>query len=241
MKKKVTRSIFVIFLLLLVISILHFIIFPQETRCMLIQFADFKKAGNIFFRPKTNTDTINLLKRIQSIAEKKVTVFWGNTNLLSYKIIYCNNENDYTDYGNTGTPATTQRKMGAYIILKAESLDTNILAHELSHAVMYNNLGWYQANFKIPKWFDEGLAMQVDDRDYYSIDTLLAKKNAGVILPDVKWLAKSENFYSGNKENIRLNFATSKYLVYEWLQTHSLQKFIALIKKEGNFEDAYSQ
>ncbi len=63
--------------------------------------------------------------------------------------------------------------------------DINILSHEISHTVLYRKIGWYRLHFKIPTWFDEGLAMQVDDRDYYSIDTLLNKKAAGLILPDV--------------------------------------------------------
>lgn len=241
MKKKATKVISIILLMLPMIAAAHFVAFPEESRCMLIRFADFEKVGNIYFRENTAPEKIANLKTIENDARKRVTAFWQKELLLDYEIIYCNNENDFDHYGHAGAPAATQLKCGAYIVLKEESLDRDILAHEMSHTVLYRNIGWYRSVFKIPIWFNEGLAMQVDERDYYSIDTLLAKKNKGLVLPDITKLNKAQDFFAGNHEAVMLNYSTAKYIVHEWLKTHSLERFIREIKNGKSFEAAYKQ
>ncbi|MEP7163068.1 MAG: hypothetical protein ABI741_00160 [Ferruginibacter sp.] len=239
MKKKSSRAFFIILLILPLVVVAHFFIFPQETRCMLVRFAAFEKKENIYFRSFTAAEKINTVLDIRTIAEKRVHDLWGMNTVLDYQFIYCNNEKDFNNYGRTGTPAATQLKMGAYIVLKEESLDIDIIAHEISHTVLYNNTGWYKTKFKIPTWFDEGLAMQVDDRHYYSIDSLKAKKNAGAKLPDILQMKTPADFFSGSAETVMLNFSTAKYTIHEWLQTHSLQKFIEAINNGEGFEKAY--
>ncbi len=240
MKKKIIRSFLIIFLMLPLLAAAHFFIFPQETRCILIRFADFDKQENIYFRHSTKVEKINTLLKIRSAAEERNNKFWKNNCLLNYRIIYCNTEKDFNDYGHPGVPAVTQLKMGACVVLKDESLDIDILAHEIAHTVLYNNIGWYKTMFKIPIWFNEGLAMQVDGRSYYSIDTLLLKKKNGLVLPDVMQFKKTGDFFSGTSASVMLNYATAKFVVHEWLKTHSLKKFINAIDKGENFETAYA-
>ena len=241
MKKKLLRSIFIILLMLPLIAVAHYFAFPEETNCILIRFADFEKNENLFFRKNTPAEKIITLQKIRVVAENRLQHFWGKQTILNYDIVYCNNEKDFNRYGHAGAPAATQLKCGAWVVVKEESLDEDIVAHEISHTILYNNIGWYKTRFEIPLWFSEGLAMQVDDRNYYSIDTLLAKKNSGLVLPDVTQLRNASGFYAGTRETIMLNYATSKYIVHEWLKTHSLSRFIEDINKGLGFEKSYRQ
>ena len=138
-----------IFMMLPVIALAHFIAFPQETRCMLIGFSDFKKTSNIYFRKSASAATIQNIKNLKLAAEKKATAFWGANGVLKYEIIFCDNGKDYNNYSVAGTPAATQFKFGPFIVLSNIGLDTSILAHEISHTVLYNNIGWYRNNFNI--------------------------------------------------------------------------------------------
>ena len=174
---------------------------------------------------------IQQLSKLKSDAEKKVYEFWKDAGDINYKLIYCETEQDYENYGRAGSPAVTNMKMGAYVVIPGNMFDVNILSHEISHTVLYRKIGWYRLHFKIPTWFDEGLAMQVDDRDYYSIDTLLNKKAAGIILPDVTQMDTPEKFHNGSTEQIMLNYSTAKYVVHEWLAKNSLNAFIESINK----------
>jgi hypothetical protein len=181
MFKKIFKIVFRILLFLPFIAAAHFFVFPQETRCMLIGFSNFKKQQNIYYRNDVSAGTVQQLLHLKTIAEKKVQAFWKDSRYINYKLIYCNSDVDYNKYEREGAlPGVANLKMGVYVIIPGNMHDVNIL----SHAVLYKKIGWYNLYFKIPAWFDEGLAMQVDDRDYYSIDTLLHKRNAGLILPD---------------------------------------------------------
>lgn len=227
MKKKLLRTLFLVLMMLPVLAFAHFMVFPQETRCMLIQCSSFEKEGNIYFRKNIGAGKIKLLQEIQSAAERKVRGFWKSNINLNYNLIYCDNKQDFANYGVAGAPAATQLKMGAYVVVSSAGLDTSVIAHEISHTILYNNIGWYRTKFKIPTWFDEGLAMQVDDRDYYSVDTLMAKKAAGVKLPDVIAMSSPKEFFTADYEVTLLRFATAKYIVREWLKEHSLSQFIS--------------
>ena len=133
-------------------------------------------ADLVYYRKDVPVNFIQQLLQVKSHAETKVYGFWKDAAHINYKLIYCENEPDYKNYGRTGAPAVANIKMGAYVVVPKNTFDANILSHEISHTVLYRKIGWYKLHFKIPTWFDEGLAMQVDDRDYYSIDSLLKKK-----------------------------------------------------------------
>lgn len=240
MVKKIIKVIFTILLFLPLIAAAHFFIFPQETRCILIEFADFKQQQNIYYRKGASANIVQQLIKLKSDAEKKVYEFWKDAGHIDYELIYCEAESDYKNYGREGSPAVTNLKLGAYVVIPKNMVDVNILSHEISHTVLYRKIGWWKLHFKIPAWFDEGLAMQVDDRDYYSIDTLLKKKAAGIILPDVTQMDTPAKFHSGSAEQIMLNYSTAKYVVHEWLAKNSLNTFIEAICKGYSFEKSYN-
>lgn len=239
-RKTVLRAGFFILLFLPAIAIAHFIVFPQETRCILLPLSNFNSSGNLYYKD-IDHGKINAILQLKSRAEKRNADFWKENLLLDYKIVYCNNEKVFNKYAPPFVPAATNMKMGAYIVIKDESIDVDIISHEMSHTVLYRNIGWYKRTFKIPTWFDEGLAMQVDERNYYSIDSLLAKQQAGLTLPDVTKLKSAAEFFAGDHETVMLHYATAKYIVHEWLKTHSLKKFIDDINNGTGFENAYGQ
>ena len=207
--KKIFRTILIILLFLPLIAVAHFIVFPQETRCMLIEYSDFKKQENIFYRKDVPATSIQQLIKIKKEAEKKVAIFWKDSEHINYKLIYCEAAEDYKNYGREGAPAVVNIKMGAYVVIPKDMLDVNILSHEISHTVLYRKIGWYKYRFKIPTWFDEGFAMQVDMRDYYSTDAL-SRKNSGIILPDVTQMNTPEKFRKGSNDQVILNYLNAK-------------------------------
>ena len=116
MKKKVYRSSMIVLLMLPAIAFAHFIVFPQETRCILIPFSGFEKKGNIYFSPGISPDTIALLQQQVLVGEEKLRHFWGSDACLNYTVIYCNTAKDFNRYGIRGAPAVSRRKLGAYAI-----------------------------------------------------------------------------------------------------------------------------
>jgi hypothetical protein len=241
MKKLLKRTLIITVVLLPLMTFAHFMVFPQETRCVFISFSNFEHKQNVYYSKITSATQLENLIQLKKTAEDKVKIFWKESALLDYTLIFCNSTNEYNKYGTPTTPATTQRKLGAYVVLSNDGVDEQIIAHEITHTILYNHIGWYKTINKIPTWFEEGLAMQVDDREKYSIDSLQTKINNGLILPDISSIATGAQFYAGDDEAITLHYATAKYIINEWLKTHSLSLFIKKMKDGDGFTKAYEQ
>ena len=84
---------------------------------------------------------------------------------------------------------------------KGRNID--IVAHELMHAEIADRLGYWHRLTKLPIWFDEGLAMQVDFRPHYNLRNGTESKSANVrklwsarefLVPDIKSLTENYAF-----------------------------------------------
>lgn len=239
LKKIILRSFLIFCVLIPIAAFAHFFIFPEESKCILIDYSSFKKDGRLYFNANTPVAKIDTVKLIIEKASLRVAGFWGQKNG-NPKFIYCDNDQDFRNYGNARLdPATTQYKLGPYIVISKEGIDIDIIAHEISHAELYERLGFYKMMFIIPRWFDEGLAMQNDNRDYYSEDTLKAKSDNFKNLPNVKQFNKGGSFYEGSQEQVMLNYMTAKHVVKKWHTQQKLDKLIMDLNAGKSFEEAF--
>jgi hypothetical protein len=240
--KKIIRRTVLIFLIVIPISaIAHFISFPQETRSILINYSNFKKEGRVYFNASTLHNKIDSLKSLITLASIRIDNFWGQKTS-NPKFIYCDNEDDFKKYCiNPSAPAVAYLKLGSVIVLSADAMDLDIIAHEFSHAEFYERIGFYKFNYKIPSWFKHGLAMQNDYRDYYSDDTLKVKSGNFKNLPDIKSFKSDGQFYAGSHQQIMLNYMTAKHEIKNWYTKEKLDKFIKDINSGKTFEEAFAQ
>jgi hypothetical protein len=241
LKKIIIRTCLVFMILIPIAAVAHFIVFPQETRSMLIDYSDFKKDGRIYFNALTPQNKVDSLKSLINLASIRISNFWGSKTS-DPKFVYCLNEADFKKYCyNPAVPAVTYSKLGAVIVLSADGMDLDIIAHEFSHAELNKRIGFYNKTFKIPTWFDEGLAMQNDYRDYYSDDTLKVKSGNFKNLPDIKNFKSAGAFLAGSHEQIMLNYMTAKHEIKNWYTKEKLDRFIQDIKTGKTFKEAYGQ
>ena len=242
LKKILIRTFLVFIILIPVAAFAHFIIFPQETRSILIDYSNFKKEGRVYFNALTTPQKkIDSLKSLIDQASNRIINFWGQK-ASNPKFIYCNNESDFKKYCiNFSAPAVTYLKFGSIIILSADAMNLDIITHELSHAEFYERIGFYKFNYKIPSWFKHGLAMQNDYRDYYSEDTLKAKSNNFKNMPDIKSCKTDVQFYNGSREQVMLNYMTAKHVVKNWYTKLKLEKLINELNSGKSFDKAFGQ
>jgi hypothetical protein len=240
---KIIRRTVLVFLIVIPISaVVHFIFFPQQTRSILIDFSNFKKDGRLYFNIITAQKKVDTVKLLTQIASDRVAKFWG-VKRCTPKFIYCESEEDFKKFGSPYQfPALTHIKFGSYIVIGNEGVDLDIIAHEISHAEFYERIGFYNWALKIPRWFDEGLAMQNDNRNYYSEDTLKLKSNNYKNLPDVKKLKSGKQFSEeGSHDKIMLNIMTAKHVVKNWYTKDKLEKLIKDINSGKTFVEAFNQ
>ncbi|MBK9484714.1 MAG: hypothetical protein IPO01_05740 [Chitinophagaceae bacterium] len=241
--KQISKRIALVLLIVIPISALaHFIIFPQQTRSILISYSGFNKDGRLYFNNNTPQNKVDTVNQLIELAANRVAGFWGQKTC-NPKYIYCESEEDFKKYGSPySVPALTHIKLGAYIVISNEGIDLDIIAHEIAHAEFYERLGFYNWSFKIPSWFDEGLAMQNDNRDYYSEDTLKARSNNYKNLPDIKKLKSGKQFNEeGTLKQIMLNFMTARLEVKNWYTKEKLDKLIKDINAGKSFDEAFGK
>ena len=229
----------IILLFILFISIVHYIVFPQETRCILIDFSDFKKEGRLYYNKTSSQEKIDSLLTIIVNASARVDSFWQGK-LCKPKFIYCGNDDDFKKYGNPNlVPAIVKTKLGSYIVISNKGIDLDIISHEISHAELFERIGFIKYTFNIPTWFNEGLAMQVDYRSYYSEDTLKVKSNNYSNMPAVENLKTADQFYNGSREEIMLNYMTSKHEVSRWYSQNKLDNFLIKLNAGEDFDKSF--
>jgi hypothetical protein len=227
LKKIIIRAFFVLLILIPVAALAHFIIFPQQSRSILIDYSGFKKDGRLYFNTATPQNKTDSLKALIELANTRVANFWGEKKS-DPKIIYCNKAVEFIRYSSApAAPAITYLKLGSYIVLSADAVDLDIIAHEISHAEFYERVGFYTWSYKIPAWFKHGLAMQNDYRSYYSEDTLKIRSANFTSLPDIKSFKKDDEFYAGTHEQVMLNYMTAKHEFKNW---YTKEKLVTLIK-----------
>ena len=228
-------------ILLPIAALAHYIIFPQETRSILIDYSHFKKENRIYYSTGTSAKTIDSLQSFIQQASERVHHFWGQKTS-NPKFIYCSNAADFANYcNNPSAPAVTYLKLGSYIVLSTDGMDLDIIAHEISHAELYEQTGFYLFNFSIPSWFKHGLAMQNDYRNYYSEDTLKARTNNFLHMPDIKNLTTDAQFYAGTLQQVMLNYMAAKHEIKNWYTPEKLRRCIQALDAVKSFKEAYNQ
>jgi hypothetical protein len=239
LRKIFIKTSFVI--LIPIAAFVHYIIFPQETRSILIDNSNLKKEGSVYFNASTPHNKIDSLKLLINQATIRIDNFWGQKTS-NPKFIYCDNQDDFKKYCvNLSAPAVTYLKLGSVIVLSADAMDLDIIAHELSHAEFYQRIGFYKFNYKIPSWFKHGLAMQNDHRDYYSEDTLKFQSDNFKKLPKIKSFKSDGQFYAGSHQQIMLNYMTAKHEIKNWYTREKLDKFLKDINSGKTFEVAFEK
>ena len=238
-KKKFILAILLCIALIPLASFAHYIIFPQETRSLLVFFSGFKKEGNLYYKQSSSGTFVEQTKSLIASATDRVTHFWGSK-ISTPVFIYCEQLTDFKKYSiNPDAPAVTYCKLGEHIVLSQQGMDLDIISHEISHAELYARVGFYIWTFKIPDWFKHGLAMQNDYRNYYSVDTLKARTDHFKTMPDITRFKTSAQFYSGTTEQVMIRYMTAKYFIGNWYSKEKLDRLILDLNSGKYFDNSF--
>jgi hypothetical protein len=219
----------------------HFVIFPQETRTILIDFSDFKKDGSLYFNPATTKNEVDNIESLITKANERITLFW-RTAKSSPVFVYCDQAADFKKYSvNPEAPAVTYCKLGEHIVLSKDGIDLDIIVHEISHAELYARVGFYIWTFKLPDWFKHGLAMQNDYRNYYSTDSLKVRTNNLKTMPDITHFKTGAQFYNGTMNEIMVRYMTAKYFIGKWYTKEKLDRLIQDLNAGKSFDESFKR
>ncbi|MCS7019151.1 MAG: hypothetical protein NZM34_08595 [Bernardetiaceae bacterium] len=132
---------------------------------------------------------------------------------------------------------------GAYIVLAPEGINADVLAHELCHAELMARVGWWNRTFQVPAWFDEGLAMLLDNRFPNAETEWQAITQNGQYAPPLAELTTNRSFFS-NPHHLYLNYLTARHEVEQWYSVHrqrGLQLLCKCLADGHSFHQCYKR
>lgn len=77
LKKIILRTVLVLLIMIPVAALAHFIIFPQQSRALLIDYSGLKKDGSLYFNPASSQNKVDTIKTLIERANTRIANFWG--------------------------------------------------------------------------------------------------------------------------------------------------------------------
>lgn len=186
-------------------------------------------------------DEIPLMTGTIDEAKKRVGDSFGELESESNTvIILCDDENTLKKLGGDhDTKTVFFPSLGNYISVSPDYFNTDVLAHEITHAELHTRLN-AAALKKLPTWFDEGLAMQNDNRKRYSESAWEELTDNGENVIDLRDMDTPDEFYSGGEDDTRPRYICAKHEVGKWMERHGREGLLELIDKLNSGEDFYT-
>jgi hypothetical protein len=239
--KTLLRRLFLFFLILLGLAVAFFIRSPQFSRCVFLKDYYLRKVTPFLYVDKSlSEEQIEQLVQHEQQARKRIEELFGRADTQPC-IIAGEQAWVMQLFGNPQieTGMTHLSPIGAYIVLGADGLNVDVVSHELCHAQLMQEVGWWMREFYIPTWFDEGLAMQVDNRfPNWETEWRLMTLN-GKTAPELEQMARPSDFFN---HQTYINYLTAKKQVQIWHELvgqDGLRLFIETLKSEKNFNRAF--
>lgn len=248
---------FLVFLLILPLA--YFAAFPQIFHCQLIEHsAGFQQiAGSVWVDKNTPArQRVYLIFEINE-ARKRLETLWKSAPKSRATVIYCQTPEQYERYCQDGEGAGCSLGTpwgDSWVIINPYGRNPDVLAHELCHDELFTRLGWLKTQRQIPQWFNEGLALMIDQRFTKATDSLsrydefqdhwLEQSHGQQIVLELSELKSLPGFFSGDANRVMLAYMTAGREVSRWLSVvgrSGLTKLVDQLKAGDDFETVYQR
>jgi hypothetical protein len=229
----------------LLVFLLCFILFPSIFRFQFIHFQAVDEILPSIYVSKAMTakEKRTFLNAYDS-ACKRVESFWGSKTAIPIMVVGSEGEimKKFGNEQHSKVGMTHFTPWGTYIVIDEEGVNVDVISHELAHAELFARIGWQKRTFEIPTWFDEGLAMLLDNRFAVEEEEWKFMNQHMDYVPDMKKLATAEAFF-GNPALTFTHYMIAKNEVQTWLQHQDgdLLEFIDCLKENNGFVKCYQK
>ncbi|WP_321345055.1 hypothetical protein [uncultured Draconibacterium sp.] len=204
---------FTVVIIIIIVSVFQL----PYTRCAFIHSSDFLVLeNNVYGSPELDNSTCDSLKMLVNKAIERNKAFWL-IEPREFTIIFCVTKSELERYTGRKDAQTISHitPIGTYIVLGTQGYNLDIISHEMSHAVLLQIVGYQNLEHKIPTWFNEGIALQVDYREYM-MDSQVEKsyKTNPEYLSNI---SDFTSFHSSSWDETLKHYLTSRYELRQWL------------------------
>ena len=233
-KGKMILSVIFSLILLIVAGVVWFFEFNSTGYRMSVSHrASFEKISDNVFINRDYARNRDEITGLINKAKSRAADFYGSLTCQDHTvIIICDDDKLLAKLGGDHDThhITLFPVKRSYVSVSTEYLTVDVLAHELTHAELYERLSG-KAFRRVPTWFSEGIALQNDYREQYGPEAWAEQTDNGKNIVAHEDMDTAAEFYSGTKEDRRFRYLNAKHAVVEWLEKHGLQGFMALIDR----------
>ena len=201
-----------------------------------ISHSDFvSKDKKAYFSPLLSASLQDSLSKLVGKAEQRNAAFWGITDH-KFRIVFCANQDEMNKYSGNDQNRTVSHHtlLGTFIVLSKDGFDLDVISHELCHSFFWSQLGIFDKR-KIPTWFDEGLASQLDYRSFLQDSAF--EVNYTTNYEALCKLAAPEQFYKKDWNQTKKNYLIAKTEVKQFLTTCGMDGIRLIIENLHKGDD----
>ncbi|MHA7683936.1 hypothetical protein [Cupriavidus sp. PET2-C1] len=205
-----------------------------------VSWSDYTKIeDNVYVDPTLSGVELQRALSGLQMARDRITELYGTPIAEPVTIIAASAE-EATKFGVTDVPGTAFVSLtGTHVVLNMERFSLDVTAHELMHAELAERLGYWTRARKLPTWFDEGAALQVDRRPQYLNDCTIIGQGE---IHRVKSLEWPQDFWSADKDQNIRNYQAAKCAVAELLEKHPpkwLYSALSRLRQGDSFAEVF--
>ncbi len=133
------------------------------------------------------------------------------------------------------------------ILLSPEGLSPVAVAHEWSHAELAARVGWLRTWWRVPQWFDEGIAVVASRDPRYTEEAWRSATDNGAKAPALSSLESLRGWLRAtgkDGETRQLSYGTARHEVARWYAAAGpagLRELIANLKHGADFRESYDR
>ena len=205
--------------------------------CLFVDYSKFVQIDkNVYVSPDTTAQNRTELLSLIAQAKARVIAVYGQYSATPV-IIAGRNMNSLGIFASNEYASTKFLPGRAYVVLGPKGHNIDVVAHELVHAQIFEHIGFWGRTLKLPVWFDEGAAMQVDYREKYN---LIGIENVKLVGSELQY---TWQFFQGDDKQLTHHYARAKNEVHRWLRKVGHKGIIVLlnrIKQGESFDHVYA-
>lgn len=186
---------------------------PGPTACLLADSANLHTLPDGALTDDPSPEAQQRYPQLLRDARARISETFGTPQARPIVVFFNNTEGFGRRLNSVGTTQFVGSRVCVLLGPKGQNVD--VVAHELVHAEIHARVTMMKRFLELPTWFDEGIAMQVDNRPRYAItpeDIPNASK--------VRELNSFSSFFSGDEQTVVRNYARARHEAADWL-THT--------------------
>lgn len=183
---------------------------PGPTACLAVGIAGLQPLGDRIYSDTDSTEAHQGYQSLVDAARDRITATFGAPESRPI-MVFLQAPEGFGPFKLNAFGSTQMIGSRACVMIGPSGQNVDVVAHELMHAEIHHRAGAVARFLEIPTWFDEGVAMQVDYRSRYTLESRAEHDPS-----EVRALNTAASFFSTNDKDLTQNYASAKAVVAGW-------------------------